>query len=241
MRADRPTWPLDGLIVKTQFFDIPRPLKRRCNEGSDALRAFYRGVFVTFGMTRGEVDFSCVSDLRPGEIDVARELVRRNLDRGYTHLIEAAAALGDQDSVPILRALLGKHPGLSWRLTISGSLWRLGRDPVFLDCIAEMVESESTPLKEVHLDQVLWIGDERAIRYLIRLLDDPGRFVRYLALSRLNELEHSRSFAGVTLPTTATEYKARMNDQHFIETMTAHLQLWLADRAWRVPGTAGRT
>ena len=210
-----------------QHYDIPRSLKRKCNDGSEALRTFYRHFFVdTYGLTRGEVDLSFLNDLSPQEIAVARDLVRRNLGTGYSHLIESAAALRDADAVPILRSMFDRESDLSRRLTISGSLWRLDRDPRFLECIAEMVASISTTLKEAHIDQILWIGDQRSVAYLIGLLDDHGRFVRYLALSRLNELEHGKSFVGETLPKTADDYKMRQDAPDFIAHMVRRLQQW---------------
>ena len=139
-------------------------------------------------------------------------------------MIEGAALLHDIDAVPILHSLLDQQSNLSRRLTIAGSLWKLDQDSRFLDCIAEMIASGSSTLKEAHIDQILWIGDQRSIHYLIALLDDEGQFVQFLALSLLNQIEHGKSFVGDTLP--ASNYKTRQSDPDFVAQMTVQLQQW---------------
>jgi hypothetical protein len=213
--------------VVNRYFDIPPALKRKCKNGSEALRCFYRHFFVdTYGLTRREVDLSFLKQLTPDELQIARDLLRRNLGRSYTHIIEGAAALGDIEAVPLLRSLLAQHSDLSRRLTIAGSLWKLARDPCFPNCIAEMVASGSTTLKETHVEQILWLGDERSIHHLIKLLNDGGSFVRFLALSHLNGIEHGERFLFKALPTSAEEYKNRQNDDYFIDHMVNRLQKW---------------
>lgn len=210
-----------------QFYDIPRPLKRKCQSGSAELRAFYNLFFVNWlGVVRGEVNLDFLNQLSPNELAIARELVRRNLGKGSLHLVKGAAALKDVDALPILRTLFNNHTDLSRRLTIAGSLWKLDRDPRFLECIEQMIASDSNTLKEVHIDKVLWIGDERSINYLILLLDDGGKFVRSLALRFLNLIERGRRSSSADPQTSASDYKMLQSDPDFIGRMVTRLQQW---------------
>ena len=171
-------------------YDIPAKAKRQSKRGSAAFQTFYRHFFVNeCGLIRGEVDLSFLKDLTPQETTLAKDLIRRNLNRGYTHILQGAAALHDHEVVPQVKEMLACESNLSRRLTIAGTLWKLDKDPSFVECLYDMVQSDSNSLKEAHIDQIAWLGDERAINLLIDLLEDDGSFVRYLALSRLNEIE----------------------------------------------------
>jgi hypothetical protein len=210
--------------VVNQFYDIPRALKRKCLRGSEAIRLFYHHFFIdSYGLTRGEVDLCFLNKLTSDELSVARQLVRLNLHLRYTHIIEATAELRDIDAIPALREMYDTETDLSRRLTIAGSLWKLTRDQCFIECINELVACKSNTMKEAHIDQILWLGDTRSIYFLVQLLDDPGQFVRSLALSRLNEIEHGEFFLGKPLPTAADEYRIRSSDHEFVNSMVKRL------------------
>jgi hypothetical protein len=208
-------------------YDIPAKAKRECKQGSPALQAFYRDFFVNAtGLIRGEVDLTFLQSLTTKESALAKDLIRRNLKLRYTHIIEGAAALRDQEAVPQLKEMLARESNLSRRLTIAGTLWRLVKDSSFPERLHDMVQSDSEPLKEAHIDQIVWLGDERAIRLLMDLLEDDGRFVRYLALSRLNEIEHKRRFMGAELPHSPDHYLTRRGDNGFMQLMAMNLTEW---------------
>ena len=57
-----------------------------------------------------------------------------------------------------------------------------------------MKTGDSSTLKQAHFHQILWLRDERAIDLLLDMPDDKDHFVRFLALSKLNELEFGRRF-----------------------------------------------
>ena len=177
-------------------------------------------------LTRGEVDLRFLKDLTPDEREIAKDLVRRNLKLTYTHVIEGVAALGDITSVPILQAMLAGESDASRQLTIAGALWKLNQDAVFVDCLERMRVSKDATLKQAHFHQILWLGNERAIDYLVELLDDADAFVRFLAISTLNGLEFQRLFfvPEAQLPCGSDLYRSRINDPNFRSMMAAHLR-----------------
>jgi HEAT repeat protein len=193
-------------------YDVPEEARRGFH--SEAFRQFlYHWFADTWALTRGEVDLAFLNDLIPEECELAKELLRRNLKFRQTHIIEGTAMLGDLEAVPMLRDLLSKQSDLSWQLTISGVLWKLVRDPSFPEYLNRMKTSESAILKQAHLHQILWLGDERAIDLLIDLLDDHDDFVRRLALTSLNDLEDGRRFlAGEDVAYDEAAYRKRRHD-----------------------------
>ena len=210
-------------------YDIPVEAKRHFKDKrcSTAFRDFYTNFFVSeYGLTRREVDLAFLKNLTAHEVSLAKDLIRRNLKYGYSHIIEGAAALDDREAVPILREMLSRESNLSRRLTIAGSLWKIEKDPSFSACLREMADSDSQTLKEAHFYQIAWLGDERAISLLIELLEDEGSFVRYLALSRLNEIENKKRFIGDPLPHTADHYLSLRDNVGFMRTMVDNLSGW---------------
>lgn len=139
-------------------------------------------------ITHGELDLTFLKGLSPGELALARELLRRNLKLRQNHIVEGVAALNDVDAVPVLRRMLDHEPDESRRLLLAGALWRLVKDPVFLSCL-EHAKATGGILMSAHLKQVLWIDDERSVDLLIDLLDQRDRRVWTQALGLLNKLE----------------------------------------------------
>lgn len=164
--------------------------------------------------------------MTPEETSLAKELLRRNLALKHNHIIEGLAALNDTDAVPRLREMLSAEQDLSRQLTLAGVLWKIVGDPIFIECLNAMVASDNGTLKAAHLRQVLWLDDERAIDFLIELLDDRDRFVRFLALSTLNQLEFQTGFAlpDRELPRQPEDYRRRQNDAAFRALMVDHLK-----------------
>ena len=141
-------------------------------------------------------------------------------------MFEGIALLGDTSSVPTLREMLLKENDLSWKLTISGALWRLIKDQSFVENLEAMKASENATLKQAHFEQVLWLSDERSISFLVDFLDDSDSFVRYLALSRLNELEFGRWFpvSEQELPHQSDFYRTQRADESFVRAMVENLK-----------------
>jgi hypothetical protein len=152
-------------------YDIPEDVSR--GPHSPAFGQFLRNWFGdTYALTHGELDLSFLDDLTPEELALARGLVKRNLKLRQTHIIEGTSALHDVSAVPILRAMLDEESDVSRRLTIAGALWKLIQDPIFIDCLNSAKASGRNILCGNHLLQVLWLGDGRAVDFLIGMLPE---------------------------------------------------------------------
>lgn len=156
---------------------------------------------------------------------MAKDLLRRNLKLRYTHIVEGIAEIKDVTAVPLLRDMLAKESDLSQQLIITGALWKLIRDSSFVNCLNRMKASKNSTLKKAHFHQILWLRDERGIDLLFDTLDDEDRFVRFLALSTLNELEFGRRFMVPEneLPRRAAEYRERRQDRVLRELLINNL------------------
>ena len=211
--------------MRGSSYDIPEGVPNEHH--SPAFRAFFRHWFVDSGaLARGDVDLGFLDGLTPEEVDLARDLLRRNLGRKRTHIIEGLAALHDLGSVGMLREMMNGEADLGRQLTISGTLWKLVKDPIFVECLRRMKASRNANLKMAHLKQVLWLNDERSIDFLMDFLDDADKFVRQQALTALNELEFERRFFGPAhqLPSQADDFRARRTDEVFRARMSAKLR-----------------
>ena len=213
-------------------YDIPNRCKPHKTRSSKAFRDFYRNFFVEeTALIRGEVDLSFIRRMRPAEAALARELIRLNIGRGYTHIIEGAAALNCTALTTRLKVMYTLTHDMSRRLTIAGTLWKLSADSRFPKALRKMVRSAHTSLKEAHHDQILWLDNEEAILLLIELLADQGSFVRYLALSSLCVIHAGRAlrFNG-RLPHNADYFVSQKSDPAFLESMKQNLRKLNAER-----------
>lgn len=213
-------------MLNTEY-DLPAKAKRQSKGGSRALREFYRHFFVdSVGLSRREVDLSFLQDLTPGESAIAKDLIRRNLKLNYTHIIDGAAALRDREAVPQLQDMLARESNPSRRLSIAGALWKITEDPIFRACLRDMAESNDEILKAAHMYQIPWLGDVHAINLLIDLLHDSDSFVRHLALSALNAIEHRKNLFSDELPCGPSDYISRRDDMEFMNVMVQNLCQW---------------
>src|SRR5208283_3933184 len=155
------------------IYDVPEEIAQ--GPHSPAFGQFLRNWFGdTSLVTHGELDFTFLNDLTPQELATARELIRRNLKLRHAHIIEGASALHDVDAVPILREMLDHETSDDWRATIAGALWKLARDPAFIECM-DRVKSSTGTLVTAHMNKILWLADGRAIDWLIDLLPEEDR------------------------------------------------------------------
>jgi hypothetical protein len=177
----------------------------------------------TTALTHGELDITFLKDLTPGELSVARELIRRNLRLKHNHIIDGAAALHDESAVPILRSMLAEEPTISRRLSIAGALWKINRDPVFIECLEAAKSANDDIFSYFHAFQVLWLNDERAADFLIDLLDQKDRMTQTTALRILNEVESGKRMAipARELPHQPSYYRKLRNDPAFRVQMAA--------------------
>lgn len=206
-------------------YDIPLGLIEEPH--SRAFHQFLRYWFIdSRALTSGEVDISFLKNLTVAEAKAAKELLRRNLNLKYSHIIDGSAALGDSDAVPILRSMLAAEKDPSWRLTIAGALWKLTREDSFVRILQQVMVNKDATVKQAHFDQILWLQDDRTVDMLIDVLDDKDEFVRHLALLRLNSLEFGKWFVGVAsseLPRNSTYYKKHRNDLKLRQIMVSNI------------------
>jgi hypothetical protein len=164
-------------------------------------QAFRQFLLNWFGSNRVSFDerLRTANDLTPEEAAVGRELIRRNLKCNHSHIISGTWALGDLEAVPLLRMMFDHERDESRRLVIAGALWKLNNDPVFISCLNRAKKSGLLKVY-FHLQQVLWLNDERAIDFLIDLLPERDHSsVRASGLRRLNRWFFHTPFRRVTL------------------------------------------
>ena len=142
------------------------------------------------------------------ETAVARQLIQRNLTCGYSHIISGTWVLGDLEAVPLLRAMLDAEPDESRRLVISGALWKLNRDTMFIECLDRAKKSGLSSVY-FHLQQILWLNDERPIDFLIDLLPPEDQDPRERRLLWLRDLCRHTPLRGMTMRMVLKHYTPR--------------------------------
>lgn len=208
-------------------YDVPQEIVDR--KHSPAFRDFLWNWFGdTRAISRGDLDVSFLQELSGEELAIAKELIRRNLKVRHMHIIQAAAELRDIDAVPELQRLLAAESDVSWRLVISGALWNLVRDPVFVTCLERAKAAGGDMFAWAHLYQVLWLDDERAVDFLIDLLDQKDSFVRFQVLGLLNTLELGRRIdRREDMVYGAEDYRKRRTEQAFRRRITDSIREWI--------------
>jgi hypothetical protein len=192
--------------------------------------AFSRFLWTWFGdpmeLSRGELDLTFLTDLTQEELSLARELIRRNLQVKHTQLFQGVTVLHDVEAAPILRKMLDDERDLSWQLTIASALWKLTRDPIFVECLERAKSVKPSIFQYVHLLQVLWLGDARAVDFLIDLLDQKDRMARSGVLRLLNELESGKPMwiSADKMPRQPADYCRMRGDPAFRAHMVAAIQ-----------------
>ena len=80
---------------------------------SPAFKKFLNNwLYDTHAVTHYELDLTFLEELTSEERELARHLIRRNLQLKHTHIIEGTSALKDTDAVPILRAMFNEEATL---------------------------------------------------------------------------------------------------------------------------------
>jgi hypothetical protein len=187
-------------------------------------------------LSRGELDLTFLNDLTQDELSLARDLIRRNLPVRHTNIFQGVEALHDEEAAPILRQMLSEETELTWRLTISGALWRLNRDPLFIKCLEEAKSVRPSIFQGVHLWQVLWLDDERAVDFLIDLLDQRDWPAQSMTLGLLNQLELGRptGMPAGKMPHQPSDYRKLRADPAFRAHMVAAIHKLNAERKFGV-------
>jgi hypothetical protein len=220
--------------------------------------AFKKFLWNWFGdessLRRGDLDLDFLRQMPAGEINLARELVRRNLGLKFVHIIEGSAVLADTSAVPRLRALLEAELNLDLQLTLAGVLWKLAKDGSLFRYLELAVEERQWLLVRAHISKALWLDDGRSIDFLFGLLNgyeresvsklnpltkmlgiratSPGVSERVLtgryALMLLNELEYGRrtNVPVQDLPKQPKDYRERWANPGFRAKMLEAVHRW---------------
>lgn len=204
------------------IYDVPEDVANGAH--SPAFAKFLWNWFGdTRALTHGELDITFLRDLTSEDLSLAQQLIRRNLRLNQNHIIEGVSALHDVDAVPVLQRMLAEEPDISRRLTIAGTLWKVSRDPAFVACLEEAKSKSITVFATPHLWQVLWLDDERAIDFLMDLLETGEWSVQSLTLGLLNELEFGcrMGVPAAKMPHQRADYRKLRTDPVFRCHMTA--------------------
>lgn len=190
---------------------------------STAFQDFFTSHFENSkALTRGEVDKYFFNEMTDEELDIAKRIVRDNLDLVYNHLYEAAGDLHDNDALLILYEHLEKAKDLSRQLTIGQAIWKINGDPLYPDLLRKLQNCNNHITKEAHFEQVTDLQNLESIDMLLTYIKDEGEFVRHLALSKLNFLLTGKRSYDNQFP---EEYFVhRRNDEAFINTLLLNLK-----------------
>ena len=213
-----------------ESYDIPQEIAQ--GHHSFAFDKFLRNWFAnTDALYRCELDRSFLKDLTPEEHSLAKDLIRRNLKTGHQHLIETVSILHDTEAASCLCAMLEVEKDESRCLIIALQLWKLGNDPVFVKCLEHAMVDAKDLFCYPNLLRILWLNDERAVLFLIDLLDLPDRSNRNSVLSLLNQLESGAYIPAASweLPSQPADFQRRRQDQSFLSKMAAAVRKFNID------------
>ena len=105
---------------------------------SKEFKDFYFNHFVEpYGLSRNEVDTSFFKKMSTNELEISKDLIRKNLHLKYSHLFKASGELKDEKALPILYKFLNIETDLSWKLTIGRAIWRINNDNLYEKTINE--------------------------------------------------------------------------------------------------------
>jgi hypothetical protein len=169
--------------LRSETYDIPQDVLD--GPHSPAFRHFLFNWFSGNRISFNE-QLNAANELTPEETRLGQELIRRNLKCKHSHIISGTWVLGDMEAIPLLRSMFAEEDDESRRLLIAGALWKLNKDPIFIECLNQ---AKKRGLLKVyfHLQQVLWLNDERAVDFLIDLLPETDQdHERARRLRRLN-------------------------------------------------------
>ena len=159
------------------------------NSFSSAFKDFYKNHFIdAYGLTRGDVDTYFFNAMTVDEKEIAKRLIRQNLNLKQAHLFRASGLLQDKEALPILYEQFQNNTDFSWLMTIGQAIWKLNGDDLYHKLLRQLKTHSSDTMREAHFDQVTDIKNEESIEMLFDYLNDKSGLVKSMALSKLNYL-----------------------------------------------------
>lgn len=157
------------------------------NSFSIAFKDFYKNHFIdAYGLTRGDVDTYFFNAMTVDEKEIAKRLIRQNLNLRQAHLFRASGLLQDIEALPILYEQFQSNTDLSWLMTIGQAIWKLNGDDLYLKLLRQLKIHPSDTMREAHFDQVTDLKNEESIEMLFDYLNDKSELVKSMAKSKLN-------------------------------------------------------
>jgi hypothetical protein len=157
------------------------------NSFSTAFKDFYENHFIdAYGMTRGDVDTYFFNAMTADEKEIAKRIIRQNLNLRQAHLFRASGLLQDNEALPILYEQLKNNTDLSWLLTIGQAIWKLNGDELYPKLLRQLKIHPSDTVREAHFHQVTDLKNEESIDMLFDYLKDKSELLKSMAKSKLN-------------------------------------------------------
>jgi hypothetical protein len=157
------------------------------NSFSTAFKDFYKNHFVdAYGMTRGDVDTYFFNAMTTDEKEIAKRLIRQNLNLRQAHLFRASGLLQDIEALPILYEQFQNNTDFSWLMTIGQAIWKLNGDELYPKLLRQLKDHTSDTMREAHFDQVTDLKNEESIEMLFDYLTDKSGLVKSMTVSKLN-------------------------------------------------------
>jgi hypothetical protein len=157
------------------------------NSFSTAFKDFYKNHFIDQrGLARQEVDTYFFNSMTLEEKEIAKRLIRQNLNLRQAILFRASGLLQDKDALPLLYDQFQNNTDLSWFLTIGQAIWKLNGDELYPKLLRQLKDHTSDTMREAHFDQVTDLKNEESIEMLFDYLTDKSGLVKSMTVSKLN-------------------------------------------------------
>lgn len=156
------------------------------------------------------------------EKEIAKRLIRQNLENRETELFIAAGLLKDTEALPVLYQLLEKNKNsLSWMLCIGQAIWRINGDAIYEALLLRLQNDTGGHMRTAHLRQVKDLKNETSINILLSWLDDEDNFLRSMVLAELNYIITGQPTTCLTPIDEDLFYSKRLDEQFKAELVSA--------------------
>ncbi|WP_452227611.1 MULTISPECIES: hypothetical protein [unclassified Lacinutrix] len=157
---------------------------------SKEFKDFYYNHFVEpYGLSRNEVDTSFFKKMSTNELEISKDLIRKNLHLKYSHLFKASGELKDEKALPILYKFLNIETDLSWKLTIGRAIWRINNDNLYEKLLMNLATSKEENLKYIHFEQVYDLGEKKKVQFLKLMVGNDETLSERRATEILNRIK----------------------------------------------------
>jgi|SRR5690606_2171235 len=191
---------------------------------SKAFQDFFHNHFVdSYGLAREEVDLYFFNAMTKNEKEIAKHLIRQNLNLRQAQLFRASGLMLDEQALPILYNQFHSNSDLSWLLTIGQAIWRINKDIMYADLIEKLKYHPDENMKVAHFSQITDLKNEQSIDTLYHFLKDKSDLVQIFAVRRLSQILERKYLYE---PKFKKEYfLSRLDDNDLKNTLVQNLKL----------------